>query len=400
MAMPTIYFDNAATSYPKPESVYAAQDRFFRQAGNPGRGGHTLAMNAAREIFACRLKVAELIGAPNAERLIFTSSCTHSINAVLKGVNLEAGDSVLISALEHNAVMRPLTQLARLKGIKIVALPYAQQGIIDMQDLTAALASHKPKLCAFMEASNVTGETIELASIADACLKHGVALMVDAAQTAGTAYGKVDHPGITFWCASAHKSLLGAPGLGLLYVAENALLEPLIAGGTGSASESLAMPEDLPDHLEAGTANSPAIAALAAAVDFITAIGVHRVAAHEQDLLARFISWCRTQEQIKIFGRSFASSSSGELKRASLVSFSVEGITPDRVADILNTEFNIAVRSGLHCAAHAHANLGTTRHGLTRVSFGFFNTLDELGSLQDALSSVCRSAKTGSSSTS
>ncbi|CAN5365737.1 aminotransferase class V-fold PLP-dependent enzyme [soil metagenome] len=391
MTKPLIYFDNAATSFPKPSSVYSAHDSYLRAAGNPGRGAHDLALNSARTVFESRLSLAEFLGADNAERVLFTPGCTYSINFVLHGMQLKHGDCVVTSALEHNAVMRTLTKYEQSMDLKIVVVPYAKTGTIDPSVLAEVLEAAKPRLCVFAEASNVTGERIPLESVAEICAARQVKLLVDAAQTAGAEEKCLRHPGITYWAAPGHKGLMGAPGAGVLFVRDGEQLAPLICGGTGSSSEALAMPQAYPDHMEPGTLAGPAIAALGAGVDFVRKTGASSIAEHEHLLATEFREWCFSKSWLKVAGNTFAKkrtvTSSGV---APVVSLTHERLSPDRIADILNREDSIAVRPGLHCAARAHETLGTSKHGLLRVSFGFFNTHDELSTLCDALERIHR----------
>lgn len=391
MTRPPIYFDNAATSFPKPGSVYSAHDNYLRSAGNPGRGSHNLALNSARTIFESRISLAEFLGAKNAERIVFTPGCTYSINFVLQGVQLRPGDSVITSALEHNAVMRTLTRCQRSMDLKIVVLPYARTGTVDPSILSKVLDAEKPRLCVFAEASNVTGERIPLESVAEICARHQVKLLVDAAQTAGRQENCLQYDGITHWAAPGHKGLMGAPGAGVLFVRDGEQLAPLVDGGTGSSSESFAMPEAFPDHLEPGTLAGPAIAALGAGVDFVRKTGAAAIAAHEHLLANEFRQWCFSKSWLKIAGNTFADKRDVTASEsAPVVSIAHQSLSPDRIADILNREDSIAVRPGLHCAARAHETLGSSKQGLLRISFGFFNTHDELAVLCDALERINR----------
>lgn len=414
MAPPFIYLDNAATTYPKPEEVYRAADACFRRAGNPGRGGHKLALQSARTVFEAREDAARFLKAGSSDRLIFTPGCTYSINMVIKGLGtarhmggrayLDEGDVVLTSPLEHNAVMRTLKQIERQKGIRIRSLPYSPGKIFKPEDLTGHIEELKPKLVVTIEGSNVTGEVIETDKVAAICHEHSVPLLVDAAQTAGHFETDLSLPGITFWCASAHKSLMGAGGLGLLYVGENrhsdwgGALEPLVTGGTGSASESLLMPEILPDRLEAGSAPVVAIGVLKAALEWIDATGREKIEAHTRALKERFLSRMREERFLKIFAHHEGLQSDAlsdrdcrAMRSLPNVSFTLDGMTPDRVADVLDRDFSIAVRPGLHCAALAHETLGTTESGLVRASFGYFNTEADVDRLCQALESMAGS---------
>lgn len=378
-----IYLDNAATTFPKPEEVYQAQDAYFRKAANPGRSAHGPAVESARTLFEVRLEAADFLGISDPSRLVFTAGCTASINAALKGLPLSSGDVVLTSALEHNSVMRPLRQLQNSLGIQVKQLPYAEAGIIDPEQLNAALAQFRPRLCVFAEASNVTGEVIDLPSIASACNLQQVPLMIDAAQSAGHVPQRIDELGISLWCASGHKGLLGAPGCGLLYISPRLNIEPLIAGGTGSGSENLEMPAFYPDRLEAGTTAGPAIAALGAGVKWLKVQGIENLEARARNLTERFIQGSRSVPGLRLYG-------SLRSKRTGIAAFALSNVTPDVVADKLDAGFGIAVRAGLHCAAAAHKSLGSLDTGLVRMSVGCFNQDSDIEAIIEALHQIAR----------
>jgi cysteine desulfurase/selenocysteine lyase len=385
MTRKTIYFDNAATTFPKPEVVYQAADQYLRSAANPGRGAHQMAMASATSVFETRTSTAELLGIKNAERLIFTPGCTHSINYALMGIQWQAGDVVLVSALEHNAVMRPLRHLEETKGIVVKVLPYAGKGIVDLHSLIGTMLETHPRLCVFTQGSNVTGEMIDIRSVAAICGAHKVPLMLDAAQTAGRAFDRVDDLGVTIWCASGHKGLMGAPGVGLLWVAPGFELEPMVFGGTGSQSEQAQMPTAYPDRFEAGTLPGPAIASVGAGVQWLRETGIANVAAREHMLADRFISWAAASNFVFIAGNRMGAPAT---TCTATVSFVIPGIGADVVAGMLDSDFGIAVRAGLHCAATAHASLGTLESGLVRASFGYFNTEDEVDELCAGLKQI------------
>ncbi len=387
MTRKTIYFDNAASTYPKPEVVYTAQDDYFRHAANPGRGAYAMAIGSATTVFETRTSTAELLGIKQAERLIFTPGCTYSLNFALMGFPFKAGDVVLVSALEHNAVMRPLRWLVRERGIVVKVLPYAAKGIIDLHKLIKTMLEMRPRLCVFTHGSNVTGELLEIKSVAAICGAHKVPLMLDAAQTAGRTLDRVDDLGISLYCSSGHKGLFGAPGVGLLYVAPGIELSPVIVGGTGSNSEQLDMPEVYPDRFEAGSLPGPAIAALGAGVKWLEQTGVANVIEKEQAITQRFIDWCRQSGVVHVVGNRI----DGVLG-TSVVSFYVPGIGCDVIAQALDSEFGIAVRAGLHCAIVAHNALGSADIGLVRVSFGYFNTEEDVDTLCQALTTIASRA--------
>lgn len=416
MDAPIIYFDNAATTFPKPEEVYKALEQSFRSAGNAGRGGHALALNNARTIFDAREYIADFLGVRAAERLIFTPGCTYSINMVLQGwlrfacsARSTGSSTIVVSGLEHNAVMRPLHQLQRELNFEIAALPYKPGHFCDLGDLERMLQQKQPVLCILTEGSNVTGEIADCYAAAYLCKKHNVPLLLDAAQTAGRSPDCLAHDGIKFWCASAHKGLLGPQGLGLLYVHPDMEIEPFVAGGTGSASEQLGMPDVYPDRLEPGTMPSFLIGALHAGISWLQNMEPLKIQDHEDKLVSRFLEWCAQESKIRLFGfdrikfdRSIESGRSIESDtrieapvtterappRLPIVSFLIDGLTPERVADQLQRRANIAVRSGLHCAATAHKALGTETTGLVRASFGIFNTTSEVDLLCRTLEQI------------
>ncbi len=305
----------------------------------------------------------------------------------LRGFPFEPGDLVLVSALEHNALMRPLRLLEQTKGIEVQALPYAEAGIIDLDLLESTVRKRRPRLCAFLEASNVTGEILDIAAVSELCRRYELPLLIDAAQSAGVFHEKPNSNWISFWSAPAHKGLMGIPGLGLLYVHESMNLEPLVCGGTGSKSEKLEMPDFYPDRLEAGTMPVQAVAALAAGLDFLQETGLEKIKEHEAKLCKLFLNHLKTLAEKGLELELFAGVAE---KRCSLLSFRVKGNDPAEMAELLDRDYGICVRAGLHCAALAHQSLGTQNTGLLRVSFGYFNTESELEILCDAISEITK----------
>lgn len=381
-----IYFDNAASSHPKPEGVYLASDRALRRGGSPGRSAHRLALEASKEVFETRLKFAEFLGIEKAERLIFTPGCTYSINMAIKGLKLAKGEAVVVSALEHNALIRPLHALKESIGIEILELAYSPGEVLSLADLESTLKKHKVAVCAFLEASNLTGEMLDLDSVAGLCRKFGVPLLIDAAQSAGAFQARNLGNKLSFWCASGHKGFFGPPGIGLLYVSPDIDLEPLIAGGTGSGSEEWRMPLAYPDRLEAGTISGPNIAALGAGLDFLLASGIEKIRAKDLSLLTYFLEWMENKQD------KFWLPAGAGRKGTALVSFKIKNMDPATSADLLDREYGICVRAGLHCAASAHRALGTQESGLLRVSFSCFNTESELEQLIYALEKIAERA--------
>lgn len=357
---------------------------FLRTCGNPGRGAHYFALEGARKIFDARENIADFLGVKQSERLIFTGGCTTSINMVIKGLaaagDLNAGDSVIVSTLEHNSVMRPLEQLRETLGIKIVDC------VVDENfepHLRALVEKHSAKLVALTWAGNVTGEVLPIQSVARYLEQRQIPLLVDGAQTAGKIKADLaENVGISFYCASGHKGLMGPPGVGLLYVSPKYSLVPLIAGGTGSRSEQLEMPLAFPDRLEAGTLPGPAIAALSAGVDWLRKNDPEKILNDELALKDRFLSFADNLGELTVYGHQPGTRS------MPTVSFSMSKLSPSSVADKLDTEYGIAVRSGLHCSAATHQSMGTVKNGLVRVSFGPFNKQEEVDVLCSALQKI------------
>ena len=329
--------------------------------------------------------MAEYFGIDSPERLIFTPGCTQSINMVLQGIGFKSGDLVIVSGIEHNAVMRPLKNLEQTHGIQVKALRYCPGSILCLKELEELLKKRKPRLCVFMEASNVTGEILDLQAVSEMLAVHEVPLLVDAAQSAGVFHRRISElHALKYWCASGHKGLFGMAGVGLLYVRSDEVLEPLVFGGTGSRSEELNMPSAYPDHLEAGTMPGPAIVSLSAGLDFIQELGAEKIAEHELELCSKFVEWMSARKEFRFYGQNSA-------RRIPLVSFEIAGMDSGRVAELLDREYEICVRAGLHCASSAHRSLGTVERGLIRASFSYFNNADELRIFTDVLAKIASS---------
>lgn len=391
-----IYLDNAATSFPKPRPVVDAMVEYLEHAGNPGRGAHAASLYGARRIMEARQEVASFFGIKTEERLIFTTGCTASLNQVIKSVLGDAanGDCVITSGMEHNAVTRPIEQMVAARGIEHIALNPDKNGLLDLSELKHILAERheKIRLCAIVAASNVTGLVLPFEAAASLCKEYNVPCLVDGAQVAGKLPIDLSGTDISFFCASGHKGLPGPPGVGLLYIAPDFDLQPLIAGGTGSGSESYDIPAFYPDRLEAGTMPGHDIHALARAVRWLQENGCEALLKQELSLCANFLNWAGERDEIEIAGILPGEHVTADSSvRMPLVSFSIKGISPQALADRLDSQYSIAVRAGLHCAAQAHKSLGTIDKGLCRVSFGPQNTAADLEALKVALQSIIES---------
>ena len=371
-----IYLDNAATSFPKPPSVLRAMTEALREYGaNPGRGGHKLALQAGRTVEKCREAAANLLGA-RPERVIFTRSCTESLNLAIMGM-LHKGDEVICSHGEHNAVMRPLERFVSRDEITVKLLRPDEQGLLSPEVLRRAITS-RTGLVVICHASNVSGVVQPVRELGAVCREKGVPLLVDAAQTAGMLEVTLEALNADMIALPGHKGLLGPHGTGLLALREGVDPEPLILGGTGSASESVRQPELLPDRYESGTLNLPGIAGLLTGIEFVAPqrADIHRYEAGLNDRLRRQLTQI---PGLRILGAENA-------PRVAITSVVPEGGDSAALADALDAS-GVAVRGGLHCAPAMHSYLGTMRSGAVRFAPGPFNTERDI---DDAAALVAR----------
>ncbi len=370
-----IYLDAAATTLQKPPSVSRAMQAAMRTMSSPGRGGYAAARAAEETAFRCRSLAAELFGVPSPERVVFTSNATHALNIAIRSL-VPQGGRVLISGYEHNAVTRPLHALgARLR---VAASPPF--------DRAAALRAFENALSPELDAvvcthiSNASGFVLPIGEIAALCRAEGVPLIIDASQSAGVLPLDMGALGAAFIAMPGHKGLYGPQGTGLLLCAGET--EPLLMGGTGSASLEQTMPDFLPDRLEAGTHNMPGIAGLEAGLRFVQRMG-ERIERHERALIARAAERLRTVEGVTVYAARSAAAQGGVL------SFCVDGMEPEETADAL-AQRGIAVRGGLHCAPCAHQTVGTLPNGTVRMSVSAFNTPAEIDTFVRTVRSIVR----------
>lgn len=363
----TIHLDQAATSFPKAPGIGAAVRRQLEESpGNANRASHRGAIAASRLLFATRERLARLIGAPDSSRVVFTSGATVALNTVCQGL-LDSGDRVLVSSCEHNSVMRPLTWLARERGLEVERFRVMPDGGPDLDDFAARLAA-RPRLVIATALSNVTGAVFPWRAMARLARAAGALFCLDAAQAAGTLRLEDAAAAVDFLAASGHKGLLGPTGTGFLFAAEGIRLRPLIRGGTGSHSSAETQPEAWPDAMESGTQNLAGLAGLEVALDFIARTGVSAIAARIEALtrLAR-------EALVRIDGIRLH----GPADSHGIVSFTAEERELAEITAALDRA-GIAVRCGLHCAPGAHRAIGTFPAGTIRLSVGFFNTEAEI----------------------
>lgn len=381
-----IYLDNAATTWPKPETVYQKMDQFLRELGaNPGRAGHKMAAEAGRQIFEVREKIAAFFGAADSSEIVFTSNATHSLNFGLHGV-VEQGDHVITSCLEHNSVFRPLKELERSGMIELTVIGLTAEGDLDYAELERSIRPHT-KLIAMIHGSNVTGHIFDLQRICGIAKAKGVLIMIDAAQTAGVFPIDLRELPIDLLALPGHKSLYGPPGTGILYVRTGTPMRAIFAGGTGSKSEEVYQPELLPDKYESGSVNSVGIAGLGAGVDFVQTVGMDTIREHELHLCHRMIEGLLVLPKVTVYGPALG------MLRTPVISFNIGTESSSEIGYILDQVFDIGVRSGLHCSPLAHQTMGTVHQGMIRASFGYFNTTDDVEQALAAITEI--TAKVG-----
>ncbi|MBP2626778.1 MAG: sufS 2 [Firmicutes bacterium] len=365
-----IYLDNAATTWPKPENVYQAVDSCLRQcSGNPGRGGHGSARAATHILYEAREALAELFNIDNLTNIIFTYNATDALNMSLLG-KLRPGDSVVTTAMEHNAVARPLRYLETM-GVKVHIVPCDHNGKLNLVAMESILKSGIEAIV-MSHASNVTGTIMPIYEVGQLATKYQACFIVDAAQTAGVEDIDVKSCAIDMLAFSGHKGLLGPQGTGGLYVREGSDLIPLRYGGTGSLSEFDIQPDFLPDKLESGTPNTPGIAGLLSGIHFIRDIGIKNIRAKEGQLAQQLIDGLKRIKDVVVYGPELPH------QRTAVVSFTIGEMDSSLAAYRLDKEFGIACRAGLHCAPWAHRCIGTLKTGVIRFSPGYFNTADEI----------------------
>ena len=376
----TYQFDQAATSFPKAEGVAEAMTEYLTQVGgNVGRGAYRSACDAAEAVLEVRERLCTLLGGPAPQNVILTPGCTYSLNFVLKGL-LRPGDRVAVSGLEHNAVLRPLRQM-EARGVTVDCLPCRATGELDLAAAERRLTPDT-RLVVLTHASNVSGTIFPIAEVGRLCRARGIFFLVDAAQTLGVLPVDMGAMGIDGLAFPGHKGLLGPQGIGGVVVSDALAseLEPLLAGGTGSQSESLDMPSFLPDRLEAGTLNLPGILGLGAALDYLDREG-EALRARERKLAGHL--WARLMELeedgLRVLG------SDDPVKRVGVVSVDFLRADNAEMAFRLEREYGIQTRCGLHCAPLAHKTLGTFPQGAVRFSVGPFTTFEELDYVHGAV---------------
>ncbi len=382
-----IYFDNAATSWPKPPAVSTAiVEQLNNAAGNPGRAGHRLSAAAAGIVADARAAVAELLHVVDPTRIVFTHNATQALNIALDSL-LQPGAHVVTTSVEHNSLMRPLRHLERA-GVELTVVACGRDGTLDVAAVRKAFRANTC-LLVVAHASNAIGTLLPIADLAALAHARGVPLLVDAAQTAGAVPIDVQALGVDMLAFTGHKALLGPTGTGGLYIRPGLELSPLMRGATGSDSAYEIQPLFMPDVHESGTVNVTGLAGLAASVRYLLDVGIDTVRAHREMLVTRFLTAMSSVAWTTIYGPADAA------RRCGIVSFNVAGASSSEVALLLDDSFGVMARAGLHCAPAAHRTLGTFPNGSVRFSFGWFNTPEEVDAAILALRDIARWAETG-----
>lgn len=370
-----IYFDNGATTFPKPKSVVNAVNYAITQIGaNPGRGGHSMAMKASEVLFECRNNAAKLFDIDKPENIIITNNCTTALNTVIKGI-LKPGDHAVISSYEHNAVVRPLEYL-KSKGVE-----YSVANI-DMNDNEITIGNFRnsfkenTKLVICTHASNVFGIRLPIERIAALCKLNGILFCTDAAQTAGLLPISLKNSDIDYLCTAGHKGLYGPMGTGLLVINSDTVPESLTQGGTGSLSAQINQPEILPDKFESGTHNLLGIAGLNEGIKYVLHKTPDKIFNYEIMLAKSLYEGLTKTDSIELYTPK--PDNNGFVP---VISFNIKGKDSEDTARILNDRYNIAVRAGLHCAPLAHKCFGTLEKGTVRAVISSFTTQNEVNYL-------------------
>jgi len=375
-----IYLDNAATTYPKPEKVYdAIMDCMKNYCANPGRAGHKLAMRAAREIYDARENIAKLFNVDNPMNIVFTNNATDSLNLAIKGV-VKRGDHIITTSMEHNSVIRPIKALEK-QGIESTIVQCNKEGFLNIEELEKAIKPNT-KLIVTTHASNVVGTLVDIKQVGEVAKEHNILYLVDASQTAGVYDINVVDINVDMIAAPGHKCLLGPQGTGILYIRDGLIVDILKEGGTGSKSEDLFQPELLPDKYEAGTHNTPGIVGLNEGIKFILEKGIDNIRAHEEELCKYMLEKLEEVPNIIIYGTKDSK------KRAAVIAINIGNMDSGEITFLLDSEYQIATRSGIHCSPLAHQTLGTLEQGVVRFSLGYFNTKTEIDEAIKALKEI------------
>lgn len=378
-----IYLDNAATTYPKPQAVYSEVLNYMTNIGsNPGRGAYSSSLSGSHIIYECREALMNLFNFDKLENIIFTPNITISLNILFKSV-IKKGWHVITTSMEHNSVLRPLNHLMLEKEIELDILTCSKDGIVDIEEFKNSIKSNT-KLVVMSHASNVIGNIQPLEAIGKICKEKNIYFIIDSAQTAGVIpldFYKLNCNALAF---TGHKGLLGPQGTGGFLIDDKLNMEAasFIQGGTGSLSESIVQPDFLPDKFESGTLNSPGIAGLLQGIKFINSENINSIKEKEDFLCRKYIDALLNMESITVYGLNHS------IERTATISINSSKVNNAELGFILDHEFGIMTRTGLHCAPFAHKTIGTFPEGTIRFSFGPFNTEKDINYTIDCMHKI------------
>jgi cysteine desulfurase / selenocysteine lyase len=383
-AMMTHYLDNAATSWPKPEAVYTRMDESFRTMFSPKRGTGEASRLGASQLQDARKSLARLLAIEAEQRICFTAGCTHSLNLAIQSFPWVAGDGIVISAVEHHALSRPVRKMVREKNLELHIVPYTTELPFDMTVYKTLLETqHRIRMVATTHASNVIGSVLPVEQIGQLARDTGKVYLLDAAQSAGLLDIDVNRMCVDMLAVPGHKSLYGPPGVGALYVGERVSLGSFMEGGTGNDSGRHGMGSQLPDMIEVGTIPLPQIMALGEGVNWVLQTGLKTIYQHEAILLQLLLDGLKALPEVTVYGHDDIT------RKTPVVSFNLKGYTPDLAGKRLADDFGIALRTGFHCAPMAHEALGTLKQGGTiRASLGYFTEEAAVKALLEALKTL------------
>ena len=380
-----IYFDNAATSFPKPPGVHDAMMHYGRDLGaSVGRGAYHEAVEASEIIHQARRRLAQLLGVSQPESIIMTFNCTDGLSLAIKGLITEPDSHIVTTMMEHNSVLRPLSALQEQIGIEVTYIRADSEGFIDPEEIRKAVRKNT-RLIAIVHGSNVCGSVQDIAAVGKIAREHEIPYLVDAAQTVGHLPIDVNDIQVDLLAFPGHKALLGPLGTGALYIRPGfeSNLRPLKEGGTGSKSEIPRQPDFLPDRFESGSHNLIGIAGLNAGVAFLLERGMENIRSHEIELCRHFLEHTADVEGLTVYGPRDVD------KHVGVFSVSINGYEPGELAAVLEQQFSLLTRPGLHCAPYAHENLGTFDQGGTvRFSMGPFLSQEDVAYAADALKQI------------
>ena len=377
-----IYLDNAATTQKKPPQVLEAMVEALQSMGNSSRGTHGGALKSARSVFSARENISRLFNGPGPEQVVFTTNATEALNIALGGL-FSKGDHVITTALEHNSVLRPLYRLEEEGIIELSIVPADKRGCVDYADFSRLIQSNTRAIVC-TQASNLTGNALDLYKIGEIAHSSNLLFVVDSSQGAGVLPLDMEAMHISVLCFTGHKGLMGPQGTGGLCVAKDVDIRPLKVGGSGVQSYSHTHPTEMPTRLEAGTLNGHGLAGLAAGVEWLLETGIDKIHAREVELAKRFYDGVKDIPGVKIYG-DFS-----DWNRTAVVTLNLGDYDSGEVSDALWEDYEIATRPGAHCAPLMHMALGTVEQGAVRFSFSWFNTEEEVDTAINAVKELAQ----------